>query len=352
MRLETMVFQIYLIITIIMGSLRLLIGSCDDRLIFIQNHLEGSKPRLQYIKIFNFVTIGMCVVLFSQTTFVLPTGFRYLISIEYFLLLIFLFNSLYKIYQYQQKIKLIEERNNQANEIMNILNNNNENNNGNENENENENNDNGNINNNNNNNNGNNQNNNVNYYNDDYDEEFHNYSNLREKRIGVLVEFIGFIFSIVHCFGIVALTRRYNWFLLFLFYKSYLILTSIKHRFILFLNRLRVVKLKNIQTSTLDDEEWSKIVQNKEICTICREVLVNKEITLKLPCNHLFHCKCIKSWVDVKNTCPICNQQINDNSQQATNPKLKNFERFGNIFKKIYHIKNIPNALQNANNNN
>ena len=46
-------------------------------------------------------------------------------------------------------------------------------------------------------------------------------------------------------------------------------------------------------------------IKKKNTCTICLEILNNcDKITTK--CNHNFHYKCINSWCDISNSCPLC----------------------------------------------
>ena len=35
-----------------------------------------------------------------------------------------------------------------------------------------------------------------------------------------------------------------------------------------------------------------------------------KEKYMLTPCKHLFHTKCLESWLNVKNQCPCCRQKI------------------------------------------
>ena len=52
-----------------------------------------------------------------------------------------------------------------------------------------------------------------------------------------------------------------------------------------------------------------KKVRNNEIeCSICLENGSNK--FLQLNCDHLFHEKCIKSWIEQHNSCPICREDV------------------------------------------
>jgi len=48
------------------------------------------------------------------------------------------------------------------------------------------------------------------------------------------------------------------------------------------------------------------------ICSICLEDYSNtNEKICKIPCEHIFHKKCIKDWLEENNTCPECRTEIN-----------------------------------------
>ena len=51
-----------------------------------------------------------------------------------------------------------------------------------------------------------------------------------------------------------------------------------------------------------------KLKNNNEICSICMDNGNNKY--LKLKCNHIFHLKCIKQWIEQNNSCPLCRNTI------------------------------------------
>ena len=59
-----------------------------------------------------------------------------------------------------------------------------------------------------------------------------------------------------------------------------------------------VLKISNVE----------KIKESNTECCICLEKGSNK--FLKLKCDHLFHEKCIKNWIEDHNTCPICREDI------------------------------------------
>ena len=62
------------------------------------------------------------------------------------------------------------------------------------------------------------------------------------------------------------------------------------------LNNLPSTKIKNN----------SKILLDKKECVICLQEYKAYEYITSLPCIHVFHTKCIKSWLLTKNECPIC----------------------------------------------
>jgi hypothetical protein len=76
----------------------------------------------------------------------------------------------------------------------------------------------------------------------------------------------------------------------------------------------------NDNTSNLQRQENIKLDVESELysnnckkwseCSICTETYKDTDIVSNLPCNHLFHTKCIKEWVCYSPTCPICKADI------------------------------------------
>jgi len=46
------------------------------------------------------------------------------------------------------------------------------------------------------------------------------------------------------------------------------------------------------------------------ICVICSGDLEGDESTIKLPCKHIFHNECIKTWLEAQHTCPTCRYEL------------------------------------------
>jgi E3 ubiquitin-protein ligase AIP2 len=45
-------------------------------------------------------------------------------------------------------------------------------------------------------------------------------------------------------------------------------------------------------------------------CSICMEDYVpGKDVVKKLPCGHDFGATCVKTWLEVNNTCPMCRKE-------------------------------------------
>ena len=80
-----------------------------------------------------------------------------------------------------------------------------------------------------------------------------------------------------------------------------------------FLNRGRGVNnniLDNMVISKIKNID--KLDNDKKKCTICLENFVNGDDSIALPCIHIFHAICIKTWLKNQNTCPICKYKVND----------------------------------------
>lgn len=51
-------------------------------------------------------------------------------------------------------------------------------------------------------------------------------------------------------------------------------------------------------------------VDAHEDCAICKDEYTVDEEALKLSCEHRFHPTCIKEWLGMRNTCPVCRFEL------------------------------------------
>ena len=63
-----------------------------------------------------------------------------------------------------------------------------------------------------------------------------------------------------------------------------------------------------------DVKRWglfhSKIYAKNSVCTICLEDFIDGEEVVLCPCKHCYHQHCIKDWLRMKNSCPMCKLTI------------------------------------------
>ena len=53
-----------------------------------------------------------------------------------------------------------------------------------------------------------------------------------------------------------------------------------------------------------------KIYVKNSVCTICLEDFMEAEEVVLCPCKHCYHQHCIKDWLRMKNSCPMCKLTI------------------------------------------
>ncbi|KAM3586349.1 hypothetical protein VKS41_002869 [Umbelopsis sp. WA50703] len=70
-----------------------------------------------------------------------------------------------------------------------------------------------------------------------------------------------------------------------------------------------IANLKNRITTTQDVDE-------NQDCSVCKEEFGIAEQVLILPCQHFFHQDCIKQWLQVNGTCPICRHSLASSSSE------------------------------------
>ncbi|KAK2540702.1 Rnf145 [Columba livia] len=96
------------------------------------------------------------------------------------------------------------------------------------------------------------------------------------------------------------------------------------------LRRDAVNKIKSLPVATKEQLE-----QHNDICAICYQDMKTAVIT---PCSHFFHAGCLKKWLYVQETCPLCHCQLKSPSQlpglgaepaQQPNPSAEQHTRPG-----------------------
>ncbi|KAL3844087.1 hypothetical protein ACJIZ3_001490 [Penstemon smallii] len=62
------------------------------------------------------------------------------------------------------------------------------------------------------------------------------------------------------------------------------------------------------------------------VCSICQENLVIDDKMQELPCKHMFHPPCLKSWLDQHNSCPICRHELKTDDHEYESRKEREKE--------------------------
>lgn len=115
------------------------------------------------------------------------------------------------------------------------------------------------------------------------------------------------------------------WGNIFLSMASLVILMQLRYLFYEFQRRikrhknyLRVVKNMEARFGMASTEDLAK---NNDDCAICWEKL---ETARKLPCGHLFHNSCLRSWLEQDTSCPTCRMSLNERADIDPNGNVPN----------------------------
>merc|ERR1711953_72663 len=66
---------------------------------------------------------------------------------------------------------------------------------------------------------------------------------------------------------------------------------------------------------------------NDNICIICREEMLPGSSAKKLPCTHIFHASCLRSWFQRQQTCPTCRLDVLSSVSNSRNDRNQNANR-------------------------
>lgn len=113
----------------------------------------------------------------------------------------------------------------------------------------------------------------------------------------VLTMYLCFLFVIMKYYGIpIHILRN-----LYITFRSFI---TKAHRMIQY---RRATHNMNEKYPDATQEELEVI---DKICIICREEM---QTAKKLPCGHIFHMHCLRSWLERQQTCPTCRRSVLDN---------------------------------------
>ncbi|XP_031565000.1 E3 ubiquitin-protein ligase RNF13-like [Actinia tenebrosa] len=117
---------------------------------------------------------------------------------------------------------------------------------------------------------------------------------------------IPFVIIIGICFILMAM------FMVSRYYRSYLE----KRR-----NRITPANLKKIPT-----KRFKKGDEYYDVCAICLDEYKDGDKLRILPCDHVYHCKCVDPWLtEGKKTCPVCKRPVE--SKKSRNTSQTDVER-------------------------
>lgn len=145
---------------------------------------------------------------------------------------------------------------------------------------------------------------------------------------------IGFIRVVLYVIFVVLMVKIYT-LPLFAFRPMYYTMRNFKKA----LNDVILSRraIRNMNT-LYPDATQEELQLSDNICIICREDMVSN--SKKLPCGHIFHTTCLRSWFQRQQTCPTCRLNILRTPITTTAPNP------------VQPVNNEPTNLPNANEGN
>ncbi|XP_074613072.1 RING finger protein 24-like [Acropora palmata] len=70
--------------------------------------------------------------------------------------------------------------------------------------------------------------------------------------------------------------------------------------------RRRPTHVSGLRTTSYRKKWLASFSLKSDTCAICLDDFHNKEDISICRCGHAYHCKCIMEWMEIKETCPIC----------------------------------------------
>jgi hypothetical protein len=93
--------------------------------------------------------------------------------------------------------------------------------------------------------------------------------------------------------------------------------------------------VKNLKRFKMSEEYCKKDEKGTleyPTCSVCMCEIKQEDVTVLIPCGHLYHDQCIAKWFDTNNTCPVCRYELptEDPDYRNNNQTANNTSRVGN----------------------
>lgn len=126
-----------------------------------------------------------------------------------------------------------------------------------------------------------------------------------EKSIWVFYcEFAGDLLRLGLYLTFFAIVTAFYGLPLHLIREVYITFYTLRDRVVRFVHYRRLTSNMNAR---FPDATPDELANSDRTCIICRE---DMETAKKLPCNHLFHFRCLRTWLERSSTCPTCRAAI------------------------------------------
>ncbi|KAF8766747.1 E3 ubiquitin-protein ligase synoviolin-like [Argiope bruennichi] len=115
------------------------------------------------------------------------------------------------------------------------------------------------------------------------------------------------LFKVVLYLLFMTIMIKIHTFPLFAIRPMYLSLRSFKKAVNDVIMSRRAIRNMNTLYPDATAEELATV---DNVCIICREEMTGSGSSKKLPCNHIFHASCLRSWFQRQQTCPTCRMDV------------------------------------------
>ncbi|QQP57846.1 Synoviolinlike [Caligus rogercresseyi] len=116
---------------------------------------------------------------------------------------------------------------------------------------------------------------------------------------------IGFIKFLLYSIFILITLRIYT-IPLFAIRPMYINMRALKKTFVGIVSSYQAIHIMDAHYGEATPEQ---LAAADSLCTICRDEMMASETKI-LPCNHIFHKSCLRSWFQRQQTCPTCRHDV------------------------------------------